>query len=218
MVRPPLTPCDPAPRRYCFVDSTHSHHDYAFVYTTYASWVAFGMRGDSLDYAVTPSQPSADPEEQRSAEVELFAGSNFRIWTVGSNSRAGSRLPQSGSYSLMIDINGQPHERYDLSLQRVAGSSPLDERLEPTAEHAWLTIPEDTTRVRWYALIPDAVAPQVSAADYSAWAIRDGEHPIVLVRDSVYRICELPCTTLDRIVLTPKSKVTWRSPAHDRQR
>jgi hypothetical protein len=81
-------------------------------------------------------------------------------------------------------------------------------RLRPTGQRARLVTPADTTGL--FALIPNSVAADLAPKDYAMWEIRPGDHQVLLVADTLYRICRLPCTKLDSVVLTPGSYVVKR--------
>jgi hypothetical protein len=85
------------------------------------------------------------------------------------------------------------------------GRGPYASRLKPTGGRARFATSGDT--IRWVALIPNSIATELSPDDYEAWGIRPGDHDVLLVSDTLYRVCLLPCKKLDSVVLKPGSHV-----------
>lgn len=115
------------------------------------------------------------------------------------------RFPRAGAYRLEAAIQGPTDPNglpYTLRvLPAATRSDSLGDALRPTGARARLTI--DGMTSGFVALIPDAVAQTVGPGDYGNWAFWPGDYSILLVRDTLYRICRLPCARVDSVVLKP---------------
>jgi hypothetical protein len=194
---------------FCFRDTTTS---YVFGWEAYVGWwVVFAGSGDSLVVFASADSVGADPSTVgilRTATLTPFIESA----SIGMRQVPAARVTQTGTWNLNVGIQVEAHPASVPYLMRIVpvefGHGVFAARLRPTGQRARLVTPADTTGL--FALIPNSVAVDLAPKDYAMWEIRPGDHQVLLVADTLYRICRLPCTKLDSVVLTPGSYVVKR--------
>jgi hypothetical protein len=194
---------------FCFRDTTTS---YVFGWEAYVGWwVIFAGSGDSLMVFANADSSGADASTTailRSAAVtpnlEMISRQVMQPSVV--------RVDQTGAWNLSVGIQVEAHPPSVPYLVRVVpvefGHGVFAARLRPTGQRARLVTPKASAGL--FALIPNSVAVDLAPRDYPMWAIWPGDHQVLLVADTLYRICKLPCTKLDSVVLKPGSYVVKR--------
>jgi hypothetical protein len=142
------------------------------------------------------------------ANVELMADAPGTTSSDVVLSPLSIRSPAAGPWTITVVLQdmfdgGMP---YVLRIVRVdVGHDALAARLKPTGQRARFTIVGDTTQ--FIALIPNSIAVELQPKDYGAWGIAPVDHEVLLVSDTLYRVCALPCKKLDSVVLKAGSHV-----------
>lgn len=204
------SPCDGGDG-FCFRDTTR-----AFANgweAAVGTWVVFAGSGDSLAFSGWPDTAAADSTVAFAvggAIVTLFTeDASGGTFTRPAPSPVSIRIPVAGSWSLTVGLSGDVDNRGTPYVLRIVpvklGHTALAARLKPTGQRARLTTVGDSTR--FIALIPNSIAAELAPKDYGAWQIRPGDHEVLLVSDTLYRVCKLPCAKLDSIVLKPGAHV-----------
>jgi hypothetical protein len=199
--------CRPRGPGVCFVDTTGVVAPDAM--GLWARWIVFSAAGDSLEFHSalaggggtfvfvgldwnTPSGPTGRTE---SLKVASMPAPYLR-----------TRMPQAGSYALTVGLDGVPTHGDSLPYTLRINPVVVSPDTRPTGYRARLNIVADSTS--WIAVIPASRVAGVRPSDYYAWQVRAGQYSVLLVKDTVYRVCKLPCGTPEAIVLKPGSQVT----------
>lgn len=193
---------------FCFRDTTRKYVDE--VPGDMGTWIVFAQSKDSFAFwsAADTLGASADIRELLSGAELLL--SIVKPSAAGSlagptDSPLGVRFPASGAYRLQAAVQGPTDPRglpYSLRvLPVVTGADSFAGALRPTGSRARLII--DGMESGFVALIPNSVAGRIGPTEYSRWAFWAGDYSVLLVRDTLYRMCRMPCDRLDSVVLKP---------------
>jgi hypothetical protein len=158
------------------------------------NWIVFGTAGDSIEVSVPQGAViSTNRGAERDAQHDNVP--YFR-----------HRLKTGGIVLLSIFLNDSLTDpvQYSLRLWRDRNSRTA---LQPTGAGATLVIDSQNTSDR-FAVIPLSVAKSV--VDLTDWDVERGTYRVVLVADSLYQVCRLPCVIRDVVKLSPFAAVTIR--------
>lgn len=179
-----------------------------------ARWVIFGAAGDSVELTARADTTIWSNESGERVGFGLVASHataahQEREPDGSTASHVHLRLPHDG----VISVDASADDRglhdtvpYTLSVRRIGGGR-TPPWLRPTGQTAALTVASAQETDRF------TVAP-LGAADWATnparWEIFAGRHKVALVRDSLYVVCTVPCTTPDTVMLKPSAHVTRR--------
>ena len=177
------------------------------------AWIVFASIGDSVSAVVTvDSTPPLDHALVGIALERSVTGGGWFERLPGTHELAPyvhARFSQSGAYRLDIGISGTNATTvpYTLAIRRSGRSGSL----QPTGKRASLQLVGDTAAT--FALIPNSVSAD-SNGDLTSWGVKpsspaNGRYAVLLVADSLYRVCRLPCRVSKMIVLEPGATARW---------
>jgi hypothetical protein len=145
-------------------------------------WLVFAARDDSLQLFL---EPATDAYLTMSPPNAAGAGAETSRGVDASWLRA--RFPTSGTYVFTASIEAKTNVPYELRIAPVVATSAS--RLTGTA--ATLTLPGlGRSQV---AVGPRAMIPADDTAGLRRFAVRPGRYRVLLVRDTLYEVCRLPC-------------------------
>jgi hypothetical protein len=191
----PAPPCRAQGVAICLTDTARRVRsgvvdDGGFPDQRVTEWIVFAADHDSLQVFVVPEDDSYLWMSPESAE-------GFRAeHAVNDASWIRARLPRAGAYVFRAEITSDTAIRYELRVAPVIATGAS----WPTGGAATLTVAgADST-----AIVPAAMAQGIDADSAWRWfAVPPGTYRVLLVRDSVYVTCPLPCRTPRRIVMRP---------------
>lgn len=163
-----------------------------------SKWLVFAARDDSLQLFVetasnaflTMSPPNA------AGAVAEGSGNVDATWLR-------ARFPASGTYVYTASIETNNNAPYELRMAPVIATTAS----LPTGTAATLTL--IGPRRSHIAVAPHAMMPAVDdTASLRRFAVRPGRYRVLLVRDSLYEACRLPCRHLETFTLGAGQSVT----------
>ena len=114
-----------------------------------------------------------------------------------------ARFPASGTYVYTASIEANNNAPYELRMAPVIATSAS----LPTGRAATLTL--IGPRRSHIAVAPHALMPAADdTASLRQFAVRPGRYRVLLVRDSLYEACRLPCRHLEAFTLRAGQSVT----------
>ena len=163
-----------------------------------AKWLVFAARDDSLQLFVETASSAflmMSPPSAAGAGAET-SGNVDATWLR-------ARFPASGTYVYTASIEAVNNAPYELRIAPVIATSAS----LPTGRTATLTL--TGPRRSHIAVAPHAMMP---AADDTAglrrFAVGPGRYRVLLVRDSIYEACRLPCRHVEAFTLRAGQSVT----------
>lgn len=184
------TSCDSVPRVFCFRDTAYAEtHD--GVAGVDADWIWFGTANDSIevlgDEGSLISTNVGTEHDAHHNNVPYFHG----------------RLTSDGILVAEIAfLDRGVVVPYELRIRR---QGPDAAALRPTGKSARLTI-VSAQAIDPFTVIPLSLLPSIR--DVTKWNVMAMPYNVVLVDDSLYRICRIPCTSPDTVKLVPGARVT----------
>lgn len=184
----------------CFRDSAYAH--------TYPGdpgpikdkwWIFFGGAGDSLEIRVesggggSVSTHLGEERDRRSNNFpyqrqHLMRDGVIEAWVVVDDADAlGDTVP------------------YTLRFRRVSRDTPTS--LRATGQRAIIMVSSSSRRDR-FVVLPLSVAN--TARNFSSWSVDPGTYNVALVKDSLYKVCKMPCASGRIVKLLPMTKMTLR--------
>ena len=159
-------------------------------------WLVFAAAGDSMQLFLYPdgSYLDMDPPSAEQYVAEHSGGADAS-WIR-------PRFPHAGAYVFTAGIGSDDPVEYDLRVAPVIARGAS----RPIGKSATLTI---TGRPSSKVVI--APASMVGSSDSSAlrpFAVTAGTYRVLLVRDTAYVGCRLPCSTPRRFTMRPGTAVT----------
>jgi hypothetical protein len=159
-------------------------------------WLVFAAANDSLQLFVeatraallTMSPPNA---AGASAETALSVDASWLR----------ARFPTAGAYVFTADIESDSAAPYELRIAPVivTGAS------EPIGAAAQLTL--RGARKAAIAVAPHSMMPATDTAALRRFAVKPGRYRVLLVRDTLYNACVLPCAHRTTFTLKPGQAV-----------
>jgi hypothetical protein len=160
------------------------------------AWLVFAAAQDSMQLFLVASSYSHLVMEPRSA-AGFFAehADNDASWIR-------ARFPRAGSHVFTASISSDTSINYQLRLAPVIATGAS----RPIGASATLTIVSDSSaRI---AIAPASMASALGGAGYDRFAIPPATYRVVLVRDTSYVACRLPCTKRLSFTLRPRQTVS----------
>ncbi len=186
------------------------------------TWIVFSSADDTIAFeVVVDSTTMFDPDDPSNVGVALQRSVLGGGWverepdTHMLKPYVHARIHEDGAYRLDIAMSGirisgttEDSVPYVLAVRRPVGSPAL----RPTGGRALLQLVGDTAAV--FALIPNSVPVAAQRGHENAWGIKpglakNGRYSVLLVADSMYRICRLPCSKVESVVLKPNVTSSW---------
>jgi hypothetical protein len=155
------------------------------------NWLVFAAGGDSLQFFL---QPGADAYLTMEPPNAAGAGTENSLRVDASWLRA--RFPTNGTYVFTAGLEADNDAPYELRLAPVVTTGAS----QPTGGAATLTL-VGPRRAR-IAVAPQSMMPQTDTTAMRRFAVAPGQYRVLLVRDTVYVACKLPCTHRDSFTLT----------------
>jgi hypothetical protein len=162
-----------------------------------SEWIVFSAARDSLQVFIVPDSASylwMSPESAAGFRAEHAI--NDASWIR-------ARLAHAGTYVFSAQITSDTAIQYELRVAPVIATGAS----WPTGGAATLTIDGTDSA----AIVPAAMAQGINAdSTWRRFAVPPGTYRVLLVRDSVYVTCALPCRTPRRIVMRPSQAALVR--------
>jgi hypothetical protein len=160
-------------------------------------WLVFAAVGDSMQLFLYPDGSYLDMEPP-SAEKFVAEHSHGADATW-----IRPQFGRSGTYVFTVGIESDDPVEYDLRVVPVIARGAS----RPTGKSATLTITgRPSSRV---AIAPVSTAASLDTAALRAFAVPAGTYRVLLVRDTTYLGCNLPCSTPRRFSIRPGTAVTF---------
>jgi hypothetical protein len=160
-------------------------------------WLVFAAAGDSMQLFLFPDGSYLDMEPPSAGRfVAEHSGGVNASWIR-------PRFGHRGAYVFTVGIESDDPVEYDLRVVPVIARGAS----KPTGKSATLTITgKPSSRV---AIAPvSMIAPNDTGA-LRAFAVPAGSYRVLLVRDSAYFGCKLPCSAPRRFSIRPGTAVTF---------
>jgi hypothetical protein len=190
----------------CFRDTARGRSlDHEPGWTVDAHWMVFGAAEDSVELYGTVGGRSDGVR----LTVSVGAGGGIQERDASGNTASfvRTRLGHDGVMTVTISIDDDLGDtvEYELRLRRVASGRPSG--LRATGEHAVLEIlsARETDR---FSVVPRSAA--ASAGDLSRWSVLRRRYKVALVPDSLYQICNVPCSAPQTVTLRLRGRATVR--------
>lgn len=177
----------------------------------WARWILFPAANDSLEFYAAPVALGLLPYAPNIVMLQLQMAAKG-IWRetlrgVTDAPFVRYRFLAAGTTVLEFTFEGgvlgDPGNAFDVRVVQIA-ASPASRLARARAR---LTIGGDSTeRV---AIVPASVGAHFTATDYRAWAVSPGDYGVLLVRDSLYEMCKLPCARVDAVHLRDGVWARW---------
>ncbi len=174
-----------------------------------ARWIVFGANGDSVQYSARPNQRDPRGEGARiSSNIGQEKDASTNTAPYLRRRLASDRIVL---FDLSFDNPGNDEVlgdtvKYTLRVRREGPEQPASLRL--TGQRANLTIVSPRPEEDEISLIPVALASRVG--DPTPWIVYAGTFRVLLVPDSLYQVCLLPCTQPDTVALRPGTTASVR--------
>lgn len=184
----PLPACEPAGPAICIRDTaTVSLPDDNFPEWD-SNWLVFATNRDSLQFFAAPGMPVMDRVSAQGFVGEKTPGLD-QYWLR-------YRFPETGTFVFTNRIGSDTAYAYQLRLIPTVSTAAT----RPIGRKATIELPgRERDRI---AIAPEALAAGLAdSAVARRHAVRPGLYRVLLVRDSVYVVCRLPCTNPHRVVL-----------------
>jgi hypothetical protein len=180
--------CAPGPQILCLVDTAYGivneGNPAGF---PLASWIAFSYLGDSVIMKTTPR-----------GDVSTMIG--ITPDSLHNASADGVRF-----VAIALDQQSTDTVRYTLEV-RLVGAEP-SALMRATGKTATLELQPARIGTR-FSVIPLSSASGVR--DRVRWTVPRGVHKVLLVADSLYEVCRMPCAVPDTVKLQPDTRVRAR--------
>ena len=154
-------------------------------------WLVFAARDDSMQLFV---ESPANPSLMMSPNNAAGAGAEHSGGVDGSWMRA--RFPTAGTYVFTASLEADARTPYELRIAPVLAT----QASQPTGAAATLTLTGPPRSE--IAVAPHAMMPEDTSA-LRRFAVRPGRYRVLLVRDTLYEACRLPCRHREEFVLRP---------------
>jgi len=191
--------CRPNGIALCLVDTARTLYsvDCCMADSRQTHWLVFAAAQDSFQLFLDPSQDAYLTMQPRNA---AGAGAETSLGVDASWLRA--RFPVSGTYVFTTSIETEMEKPYELRVASVLATGAS----QPTGYGATLTVAGP--RNSWIAIAPRAMMPQGDSATLRRFAVRPGRYRVLLVRDTAYVACRLPCVSRESFTLKPGQSAT----------
>lgn len=189
-----LLTCTPGPRTMCLRDTAYVQEDAysADIYPT-ANWLYFAEGGDSIEVRTIPP----------GNVVTSISATGTAAHPTGA--APPQRLAKRGvlRIQVILDQNSSDTVPYTLRIQQSGVRTPTV--IHAAGKTATLSI-ASTRETDRFSIVPVSVARSVG--DRAEWSVSPGTYKVVLVADSLYEVCRVPCSAPDTVTLTPSARVT----------
>lgn len=190
--------CRPTGIALCVVDTAETLFsvDCCIADQRQTKWLVFAARDDSMQLFVeSPANPFLTmwPNNAAGAGTET-SGSIDASWMR-------ARFPTAGTYVFTASLEAGGRTPYELRVAPVVARGAS----QPMGTAATLTLtapPRSEIAVAPHAMIPD------DTAALRRFAVPPGRYRVLLVRDTLYEACRLPCREWSRFTLRPGQSVT----------
>ena len=184
--------CTAGPDTICVADTAYVHDENGDNPYPMASWVYLGFKGDSTEFATVPPGGIAtnlgqdrDSLGNTSSRFRRMLRDDGVVWLDVS-------LGQNSSDTVPYVLRVRPAPSPSATLRWTGHTAQLN-----------LTSPRETDR---FSIIPVSIVATVT--DRSKWTVPLGRHKILLVQDSLYEVCRMPCSRKETVKLVPDTMVT----------
>jgi len=160
-------------------------------------WLVFAAAGDSMQLFLYPDGSYLDMEPPSAGRfmAEHSHGADA-TWIR-------PRFGHSGTYVFTVGIESDDPVEYDLRVVPVIARGAS----RPTGRSATLTINgKPSSKV---VIAPASMAASLDSSALRAFAVSAGSYRVLLVRDTAYYGCRLPCSTRRRLSIRPGTAVTF---------
>ena len=160
-------------------------------------WLVFAAAGDSMQLFVFPDASYLDMEPPSAGRfVAEHSGGADASWIR-------PRFGHSGAYVFTVGIESDDPVEYDLRVVPVIAKGAS----RPIGKSATLTITgKPSSKV---VIAPVSMAASLDSAALRAFAVPAGSYRVLLVRDTAYFGCKLPCSAPRRFSIRPGTAVTF---------
>jgi hypothetical protein len=115
------------------------------------------------------------------------------------------RLITDGVVIAWVDFDEVRGDSLEYTLEIHHENSAQRPAFRPTGAKSSLVLLSRRIEDSW-SVVPLSLTQ--SANDPARWSVPVGTYNVILLADSLYQICKLPCTSADTVKLTPGRRVT----------
>jgi hypothetical protein len=147
-----------------------------------ADWLVFAAAHDSLQLFLEPARDAyltMSPPNAAGASAETALGVDAS-WLR-------ARFPAAGTYIVTAGIESDSAAPYELRIAPVVATGAS----QPIGAAAQLTL--SGTKQAAIAVAPRSLMPAADTAAFRRFAVKPGIYRVLLVRDTLYSACALPC-------------------------
>lgn len=180
--------CTPSSGTFCLSDtalSTAEEDNPADL--PLASWILFSPRNDSVDIRTIPSAHVRSRVGERPDLMRNISSDGVRRLDIVFDQQSSNTVP------------------YVLRLRQVAPVLPA--LFRPTGRTATLELSSSRMSDR-FSVVPLSMVSTLGERE--SWTVPFGVHKVLLVSDSLYEVCRMPCSAPDTLKLLPDLRVRTR--------
>jgi hypothetical protein len=160
-------------------------------------WLVFAAAGDSMQLFLFPDGSYLDMEPPSAGKFIAEHSQGVEATWIR------PRFGHSGAYVFTVGIESDDPVEYDLRVVPVIARGAS----RPIGRSTTLTITgKPSSKV---AIAPVSMAASLDSAALRAFAVPAGRYRILLVRDTAYFGCKLPCSAPRRFSIRPGTAVTF---------
>ena len=178
----PPPDCLPTGIAFCIADTARTLYTYPSINDEHETeWLVFAAAQDSMQlFVMHPSFSHISMSPFSAAGFGAEHSTNDASWIR-------PRFPRAGAYVLTAGIDSDSSAAYQLRVVPVIATGAS----RPIGASATLTLSGDpSARI---AVAPAALASRRSAPEIETFGVRAGTYRVLLVRDTDYVECRLPC-------------------------
>lgn len=193
----PAPDCLPTGIALCIADTARTLYTYPSINDEHQTeWLVFAAAQDSMQlFVMHPSFSHISMSPFSAAGFGAEHSTNDASWIR-------PRFPRAGAYVLTAGIESDSSAAYQLRVVPVIATGAS----QPTGASATLTLSGDSSaRI---AVAPAAMASRRSAPEIETFGVRPGTYKVLLVRDTDYVECRLPCADRKHFLLHADQRVT----------
>jgi hypothetical protein len=199
----PAPDCLPRGFAFCISDTARTHMSYdveegGIPDERTTDWLVFAAERDSMQVFIAA---------QHGAYLWMSPASAAGFvaeHAINDASWIRARFAHRGTYVFSVRISSDSAVAYELRVAPVIATGAS----RPIGRSATLTLQTDSAaRV---AVAPAAMLRQPSDSAWRSFAVKPGTYRLLLVRDSAYLVCKLPCQRPERVIMHPAESVSVR--------
>ena len=191
--------CRPEGIAMCVVDTATRVHsvDCCMSDQRQTSWLVFAAAHDSLQLFMEPASDAYIAMSPRNA-----AGASAETSTGVDASWLRARFPVAGAYVFTASIESDSPAPYELRIAPVIATGAS----QPNGAVAALTL--TGSKAEKIVVVPHSMTPAPDADALRKFAVPPGTYRVLLVRDTLYTVCVLPCTRRTAVTLKQGQAIT----------